>query len=766
MTELPINERKTGFRKSLGIAIAAEVILLVILLCLSLCSVKKPANYSRTFTSDDILASDTSGEETETADAIVSLSGEESRKTGYFALEAGSYILSAEYTCHVDSNYIVVMCPSLDEDNVFLDRWVKPNPNGTTHTIGFTLPSGADDLYIGFISKEDTGFTVKTITITSNDTVAPVAARIVSTIILWVLLSVAADILLYLSIRHPERKKHYLLLLISAFLMSIPLLVPTSYLYTNNDIEFHIMRIYGIRDGLLQGIPWVKYQTGWYNGYGYMVSAFYGDILLYIPALGNISGLPMDLSYRMFVILVDLITLFSAYYCFSGIFGRKAGVTGSIVYSFLFYRFVDMYERGAVGEYCAIAFLPFLAYAVYALFKDDHFHSVILFIIGFTGVLNSHLLSTEMAVFLLILVFLLYFREALVWKRLKILLLAAIAVLIVNLGFIVPFLDEALHEHVKVMDAARNTFSLNERGITISNLITENIGAVPCILLLLFALFHLLYRLTGKNIQKEKNPGTIRLIKYIALTAVSLLLCSSLFPWDTVSGLPGLRNIITSIQFPWRFLAFAGLFGTMAVCEIVRDDNTCNNGTFRKYAPILTAAVFMISGTAYSCIHYAQTEKVNYNAEANLRPAWCSEHEYILTGTDVFDTPDDYIASDGLTVSDYVKEGDRISFHYTSDQENTITLPLFHYRHFRATLENETATSVLKTGNGRNNRICLTLPASSDATVNVRFQYPWYWTASCIISMLSVLLLIGYAVYRRKDSVSHTVDRSRNTSAT
>ena len=87
-----------------------------------------------------------------------------------------------------------------------------------------------------------------------------------------------------------------------------------------------------------------------------MVSAFYGDMLLYLPALGNIAGMGMGLSYRLFAVLIHLLTLFSAYYCFSGIFGRKSGLTGAVTYAFLLYRFVDMYERGAVGEYCAIAF--------------------------------------------------------------------------------------------------------------------------------------------------------------------------------------------------------------------------------------------------------------------------------------------------------------------------------------------------------------------------------------------------------------------------
>ncbi len=773
MTELQSKESKFKFRNCLGIALVLEVILLVILSFVVFRVGQDKYVYLKNFMHEDLIEAET--QSTSTSDVsqdevgtFVTLHGEESRKTKFFKLEPSSYILTVEYTCHEADNYIVIMSDSLSDQNVFQDRWVKPNPNATKTVIGFTLMSTVDDLYLGFISKTDSAFTIRTASLTAIDTTSSFATRFKATAILWAFFCIVANVLLYFCVKYPDRRKHYLLLLGVGVLMSLPLLIPSNYLYTNNDLEFHITRIYGVKDGLLHGLPWIKFQSNWYNGYGYMVSAFYGDMLLYLPALANISGMSMGLSYRLFAVLIHLLTLFSAYYCFSGIFGRKAGLSGAIAYSFLLYRFVDMYERGAVGEYCAIVFLPFLAYAVYALFKDDYFKSVVLFVIGFTGTLNTHILTTEMAILMLVLVFLFHIREALVPKRLLALLVAAVSVVIVNLGFIVPFLDEAMNESVNVMDASRNTFSLNERGISLTNILTEHRGAIPAIVLLFFALFYLLY-----CIKESKGDSTsafsgehAQLIKYWLLTMISLFLCSSYFPWDALSKFPRITNIVTSIQFPWRFLAFAGLFAVMVLCEILKDSNDSTKKDFKRFAGICTMVIFTLVGTCYSCTKYADTEKVNYDSEKNLRPAWCSEHEYLLSGTDEFDTPDDFTATDGLIIRDYSKDGDHIHFFYSSENNGSITLPLFNYNHYEVTLKNNSTTLGIETESGQNNRIQLSLPASSEGEVDVQFKYPTSWILSFVISQVYVVALIGYAIYLSKKSVSHTMDRGRDTSAT
>ena len=59
----------------------------------------------------------------------------------------------------------------------------------------------------------------------------------------------------------------------------------------------------------------------------------------------------------------------------------------------------------------------------------------------------------------------------------------------------------------------------------------------------------------------------------------------------------------------------------------------------------------------------------------------------------------------------------------------------------------------------------LSLPTATNGEVDIHFHYPLSWIASFVISQLSVAGAIGYVIYKKKKSVSHTMDRSRDTSA-
>ena len=57
------------------------------------------------------------------------------------------------------------------------------------------------------------------------------------------------------------------------------------------------------------------------EGYGYPVSVYYGDFLLYFPALLRLCGVPVVAAYKIFVALVNLGTGLLALYSFRKIFG-------------------------------------------------------------------------------------------------------------------------------------------------------------------------------------------------------------------------------------------------------------------------------------------------------------------------------------------------------------------------------------------------------------------------------------------------------------
>lgn len=160
-----------------------------------------------------------------------------------------------------------------------------------------------------------------------------------------------------------KRKIYISLLLIIAF-ASYP--VFSYFLYNTHDISFHLLRIQGLKEGLLSGQFPVRIQPNWLNGYGYGVSVFYGALFLYVPAFLTLIGFQIQTAYKVYILLVNTATCLIAYYCFRKVFADdKAGVLASLLYTLAPYRLTNLYIRAAVGEYTAMVFLPLIFYGLF-----------------------------------------------------------------------------------------------------------------------------------------------------------------------------------------------------------------------------------------------------------------------------------------------------------------------------------------------------------------------------------------------------------------
>lgn len=197
-----------------------------------------------------------------------------------------------------------------------------------------------------------------------------------------------------------------------------------------HDLQFHLMRIEGIACDLEGGNILSKISPVWMDGYGYPVSVYYGDLLLYVPAILRIGGFPIATAYKMYLFLINFGTAVISYICFRKIFGkRNTALLLSLAYTTASYRIVDLYTRAAVGEYSAMMFFPVIALAVYRIYTQDvrewklYRKNALTLAIGMTGVIGTHILSTEMAV---------------------------LETVVLNLYFLIPFLDYFINVNVRI----------------------------------------------------------------------------------------------------------------------------------------------------------------------------------------------------------------------------------------------------------------------------------------------------------------------------
>lgn len=365
---------------------------------------------------------------------------------------------------------------------------------------------------------------------------------------------------------------------------SIPLFI--DYIPSgSHDIAFHLMRIEGIREGLQRGMFPVRIQPEWLNGHGYAVSIFYGDLFLYIPAVIRMFGVSIQASYQFYVLLVNTATVFAAWYCFSRMSDRRTGLFCAALYSLNIYRLTCLYTRAAVGEYTAMVFLLVLLYGFWKVYtrpedSKEHEKSWITIAFGFTGLVLTHMITCEIAGLFTILICVALWKRTFRKKTFFTLAKAAVSLILLNLWFLVPFLDY-MQSGVYLLNASDSytAFRFDERAafpaqllMNTYNVIGDSVKHDPGILeempmtpgaaLLLIPVVWIALYAGEQNADKgEKKKGWF----CVFLCGLSLLLTTYLIPYAEIVGLiPVLELPVRSIQFPWRFLAVGGAVSDLA----------------------------------------------------------------------------------------------------------------------------------------------------------------------------------------------------------
>lgn len=546
---------------------------------------------------------------------------------------------------------------------------------------------------------------------------------------------------------------------------SLPAL--TGYIVEGHDLRFHLIRIEGIRDALLSGQFPVRISPVFYNGYGYANSIFYGELFLYFPALLRLIGFSVADSYCTFLITMNIFTAVICYYCGKKIFSDDTiAVVITLLYTLCPYRLVDIYTRAAIGEATAMTFLPLLAYGLYRILTEDtaeksYKHAYLPLVIGLTGVIQSHTLTVEMAGGAILLACALFCFKTLQKKRFLMLVKTVIVTLLVNMWFIVPFIDFSLTQDVRVFatlsadliqdtglyfpqlfamfsDYAQLTFDA-EAGIasemTFSMGSALGLGMLLCIAMLWV-----------KNDEQKiwKKRGLCFMIMAVILTSMATIY----FPWDRIStSIPMVAKLVSSIQFVWRFVGIAAVMAAFATgFGLLLLYKKEGRSVFYTAAAVLSvlAVISAMDLTNDTLFNKAPAQIDEYTFKENNNTQDASAGEYVLCDeryeivTEIFE-PRCY---NGVAYSDYKKEGTNITVTVTNDNtDGYVLLPLQNYKGYGVSSEDGVITDkdlVM----GPDAVIRVNIPANYSGTISVSYKGFWYWRVAEVISLITLGWLI------------------------
>ena len=553
----------------------------------------------------------------------------------------------------------------------------------------------------------------------------------------------------------PARYKVPGMLVVMGLLAGIPLY--SDFIVNGDDLGFHIARLESIYEGLRSGQFPVYLGTNKMGGFGMLSATMYPDLFLYPFAILRFFGISLMLCYKLLVVCMHIGTAFTSYYSAKNICASsKIGFWTSLFYTFAIYRLTNTYFRASLGETLAMMFLPLVIWGIYEVLWGNY-KKWYLLSLGISGVMHSHVLSAEMCVFFLIL-------EALVWiistrkdhfiKRLLASIKAVCATILVNAFFLVPFLF-FFGENLQCLNMPNQ---LSQTVVYFSQMFTllspaqgmdlepgSTIGEMPHtigIVLLLGALLLCVEALRRQEADHRMEIGK----RCLAYGALGLFMSSWLFPWDKIQSIDFLYDIVTSLQFAWRFLAPASILlsiaaavGVVQFAESMTDQkwvygvavvlvvcSTCFFFDMKGQVPAQFQNDMSFNDFGYTDAMYMYYDGESFKAH-NLGYNWEDAYIQTLNGT-------------AVEYSDYERHGTQlqVTTKVPTNTNDYLLFPFYYYPGYEILVNGEPVEVM-----SLNSLVACQLPAGT-VSISVAYRGLPSFTVANWISLISV---VGIAVY-------------------
>ena len=656
-----------------------------------------------------------------------------------FSLPIGSYTATINYQCGSDSkvklyadNTAAIHANEIPlshlNNQVKYDFYVTKNIEATSLVITDCL---AGDL------------TISSLVVTTSGA----ACRIF--LLAWISLSIVVDFLFFAKVN--KRKKVIISVL---FAISLVAVIPLFFqgIHIGHDLNFHLQRIEGVAHGLSLGYFPIRMSTVLNQGYGYPVDIFYGDLLLYLPAVLRLIGFSVLSAYKLYIWFVTVLTIIFAYKCGKSILNNDyLAVLMALSYATASYRGADIYNRAAVGEYSAIAFFPLVMLALWNICttdikKREYKKNATILAVAMSLIIYTHVLSTEMTCFIVAFVALIFIKKTVRKETIQVLSKAVVQTFILCLAYLVPFLDYYINSDIKLKHVENSKTLIQSFGGYVGQY---------------FAFFRNIYETYDKAGRMQITPGFCLMIALIVailliimrqgdkqiyffsgMSVFLLWLSSDIFPWDAIASSSRIGAAFAAVQFPWRYLAFATLFLSVLLGLVVKKIMAILSGNVRLQVIPLTLATFfaLITAAAFdiSYLSSVDADPIVDTAELKSCSADISQDEYGLYGTD-YDKLEQTIGVNAGTATLVSQSGLDMVVAVETPEATGIEIPRTCYPNYRATTAEGRKLNITT---GYNNRVRIELPEAYSGTITVTYREPWYWRVSEFISFMMVVILI------------------------
>lgn len=534
------------------------------------------------------------------------------------------------------------------------------------------------------------------------------------------------------------QKKHFLVLLF-LILPTFTALFKGNYFPMHDDIQG--MRVLQMQKCFLDfQIPcrWVP-DMGY--GYGYPQFNYYAPLPYYVMATPTLFGMSILASVKLGFLISILGAFFGMYLLGSRLWGKTGGVISALFYAYAPYRAVDIYVRGAMGEAWAFIFLPFiLLYTIDVLNKKNR---ILPLALSFAGLFLSH--NVTVLMFAPFYAFFVLLSQRLDVKNMTRIFLAFVWGVGISAFFTLPaFLEK---EYVHVGTILEGYFNYLAHYVGIKQLLLSTFWGYGVSRLgdldgmaLSVGILHWMIPLVSLALlfYLKKTSDLKKAAIYFSLAVLALFPIHprSRIIWDSI-------EIISYVQFPWRFLALAVLFFSLAAGSLGKIINV--NKTY--FVGGIFVVLILLYGSVFKPSKYLDiNDSEKFSGESWKQQQTISIFDYLpksASAPPASVAPEHPYSSEGeIKILSFEKGTNWQRWNILLDQRQKVVFPVYDFPDWGATI------------NGQNREVysdndlgLITLYLEEgESEVYLRLENTLLRSISNIISFGSILFVFIYLI--------------------
>ena len=569
-----------------------------------------------------------------------------------------------------------------------------------------------------------------------------------------------------LGMMHNRWKEESVIKLLIYGMMLILSVLFVAVLPLGHDLHFHLYRIGAMAEELERtsfSIP-IRILSVSYDNYGYGVPLFYGDLLLYIPAMLVTFGMEAVTAFKMLLVGIFWLTFAAMYHqIYRSSASGEFAFLAAVFYNFSTYLLLDLCIRMAIGEACACIFLPFVFCSFYNILYQPKKGDWLYLTIGMSGLILSHNLTAIFTAGILGIWTILQIHRIINKKAISSIVLAAFTTFGLTASYTFAFIEANMvqryhipgNNEYQMEEFVKRTFELVDfflpydikRGMSILfhfNWDTEiwRPGAIGISLLAILFL-----EVKTRRCKKDK----VLLVSF--WISVFLYLCMFIRPI-----LDWAKQFMSFMQFGWRILLFCTFAFAVYAAYLLHYYYGKRWQTVYVVLAILTACYTLVPRYVYQIylnyrgMEYIQTINEEYyehyimeyspnSGDVMYLPEGVSGYLYEERGERVECNHED-------VKYEFTRQGNkcRLTVSNNSYNDTTFELPLYYYKGYAAVDRN--MGNYLTVSPSENKLVMISLNGSIRETdLEIWYQGTFVQMLGDWVSGMTLLVLLLYGVF-------------------